>query len=906
MRKLALILAWLAAFAPGWACALGLGDINLHSYLNQPIDADIQLVGVTAADLDSLKISLASPEQFREAGVEYRSDLQYLHFKVVRGAGGSAQVKVTTSKPFREPFLTFVLQATWSQGQVLREYTVLVDPPVTVPHKAPVTRAPAAVVAPKPTPKPAPKAQVQPVAPAPAAHHVAASAGPGSYGPTKRHDTLWNIARKVKPDTSVSTDQVMLALLRSNPQAFYDNNINRLKAGYVMKVPGRDAMISLSKAQAHAEVRRQNRVWRSGTAKAAKTVATAAPGGAPAKGHLELLAPKAAGAGAAGAAGAAGGGKGAVAGTSVQQQLAAAKETADAQRQENSDLRAQVAELQKQTQDLKRLAKLKNDQLAALQQQLAKLKGQAATAPQQPPAQAQKPAAALAATAAATKPPAAPTPKPKAPPVVESPAPPGMPINPYAVSGFKSVDTAKLPKGQPSHPFKSFSAAPKKVQASAPVPTSWTARIPEYGQQAWSALLANPLIGAAVGVLVLLVLGLIVVSRRRRAGAGFQESILREPVAAAATAGAAGDSGVEDVAATDAEDAKDGDAAAASSYLSDFAVSGMDSIQSEVGEADPLTEADVFLAYGRFQAAESMIKEAIDAEPDRLDLKLKLLEIYHAARNADAFENEAQALHGVVEDHEGATWTKVVEMGEDLCPDSPLFRKEDAVGQPAAESEPEPEDVPSEVQSPEAVGEEAFTVDLDEGAEAVTEAKADDNLIDFDLGELEGTAEAADQAGTQESAEAADDLGLDFDLGEESEQKPQEAAPASGDDQFAADLADELAGITESISGGTTDEAAVEPGLGTEETQELHFEPVETAVAGEPAGADEEQSEEESAGADGGLLADVDEVGTKLDLAKAYIDMGDPEGARSILDEVLEEGSEQQRSEAHELMSQIS
>jgi pilus assembly protein FimV len=644
------------------------------------------------------------------------------------------------------------------------------------------------------------------------------ASAPGTYGPTQRKDTLWRIANSVRPDDSVTVDQAMIALLKANPDAFIGRNINRLKAGYVLQVPDRATMTTISAAEARAEVRQQARAWRARTQPAASAAPATAGTTAP-KGRLELLAPENK------AAGAATADSGATGAADQTKQLALAKEATEAQRQENADLRSRVSQLQEQIDNMKRLANLKDEQLAALQQQLAAAKGEQPAAEQ--PA-AEQPAGEQPAAAAAPTEPAAPAPEAAAKPalVPATPAPADQPANPYAVKDFKPVDMAALPKETIKQPFKPVvPAAPAQPQPEA---VSLVDKAKAMAAEGWSMARANPMIsGGVAGVVVLLLFVMALARRRTAASAGFQESILQAPKPAApeAPAAAAAAGAAATAAATEEEKRVE---EAATSYLSDFAVSGMDTLQSETGEADPLTEADVFLAYGRFQPAEAMIEEAIEAEPHRVDLKAKLLEIYHAARNAEAFERQAGVYQADLQS-EPDTWEKVADMGRELCPDSPMFRGDVA---PAAPTEDE------------------FDFDLHAGS---TEGPSDD-VLDFDLGEMAPSVDA---------------------------DKPEE--------NLAGDLADELSDIAETM----TPERAK-----SEESDSLEFETV-----AEPAGA---ESEAESQVVDAGLLSDVDEVGTKLDLARAYIDMGDPEGARSILDEVMEEGNEAQKGEASELLSQIS
>ncbi len=827
VRKLALALLSLAACFPGWVHALGLGDITLHSYLNQPLDADIPLISASSTDLDTLKVGLAPIADFQRLGVQYADSLRQLRFSVVR-KGGNAYVKVTSEGDFREPFADFVVEVDWENGRVLRQYTLLVDPPSLVEGKPTMTRAPVASA-------PAPAAAAPAPAPAPSAPSaMTGAAAPGTYGPTQRNDTLWRIANRVRPDQGVTVDQAMLALLKANPEAFIGDNINRLKAGYVLHVPDRAAMTAVSAGAASAEVRRQYHAWR-GTGKPAAAATTSAA--APSKGRLELLAPEHKAAGEA----ASGSGEGAAASGDQTKELAMAKEAAEAQRQENADLRSRISQLQEQIDNMKRIANLKDEQMAALQKQLSDLKGGQQAAAEQAPA---APAAETTPTAPTeSKTPAATAEAPAAPkpaPVLAKPAPADQPNNPYAVKDFKPVDTAALPKGVVKHPFKPETPAVPATTAPKSEAVSFVDKMKAMAGEGWSWARANPMVsGGAAGVVVLLLFIMALARRRQAASAGFQESILQtpkpapaptEPAAAETQAPAADENKVEE---------------ASTSYLSDFAVSGMDTLQSDAGEADPLTEADVFLAYGRFQPAESMIKEAIEAEPGRVDLKAKLLEIYHAARNAEAFESQAQAYQADLQ-AEPEAWEKVADMGRELCPDSALFRGDAAPSGAAAEAEAPAEE---------------FDFDLD--TETASTEGPSDEMLDFDLGEMAPPAEEIKPAG-------------------------------EGEPNLAGDLANELSDIAETMTPQERE---------SEEAEAFEFETAEPAEAqGEP----ETKPEAEAEAAEGGLLADVDEVGTKLDLARAYIDMGDPEGARSILDEVMEEGNDTQKDEAKELLSQIS
>ncbi|MDZ4260951.1 MAG: FimV/HubP family polar landmark protein, partial [Pseudomonadota bacterium] len=203
--------------------ALGMGEIEVHSALNEPLKAQIRLLSTTAAELSALRVALASNEAFSRMGIERTAALRDLRFGVVTQGAGAPYITILSDTPIREPFLDLILMASWSNGQLMREYTLLLDPPVfddsqaVAPVKAAKTQSAAIDRGQKKvaaaTAKPAPRAV-------------------GSYGPTTRTDTLWHVAREMRPGSSVSVPQMMMALLKENPDAFIDDNVNKLKAGH--------------------------------------------------------------------------------------------------------------------------------------------------------------------------------------------------------------------------------------------------------------------------------------------------------------------------------------------------------------------------------------------------------------------------------------------------------------------------------------------------------------------------------------------------------------------------------------------------------------------------------------------------------------------------------------------------
>ncbi|HRP36147.1 MAG TPA: FimV/HubP family polar landmark protein, partial [Gammaproteobacteria bacterium] len=271
-RKLILLGVLSLILAPGAALSLGLGDIRLNSYLNQPMNAEIALSIASPAELESLQIRLAPAAAFSRYGLDRPAFLDDLRFQVRRTGAASAVVQVTSTRPVAEPFVTFLVEAAWSGGQMLREYTVLLDPPTFMPAPEAAPASPAAVD----TPRQAPVARPAP-APAPSAAPTPLRSEYGAeFGPVQRNDTLWAIAQRVRPDTGLSTNQVMVALFRANPNAF-DGNINRLRAGAILRVPSRSEMAATSGGEATAEVRRQNEAWRGAAAPVAERRLELAP-----------------------------------------------------------------------------------------------------------------------------------------------------------------------------------------------------------------------------------------------------------------------------------------------------------------------------------------------------------------------------------------------------------------------------------------------------------------------------------------------------------------------------------------------------------------------------------------------------------------------------------------------------
>lgn len=774
--------ALVGALTTGNAVALGLGDIEAKSALNQPFNAEVTLLSATEEELNELKVELASNDAFSRAGIDRNLFLSRLQFEVSRNGGGQPVIRVTSREAVTEPFLDFLIEVSWSKGRLLREYTVLIDPPVTMPAAPVAMQAPSVSAAPVAS---APSSRPMQAAPARSGSGSGPTAGAGEYGPTQRNDTLWRIAEQVRPDAGVSIEQTMLAILRANPEAFIDNNINNLKAGQVLRIPERDEMTQTSQAEARRESRAQYDAWqaaRHGVGVASADGASdSLAGDAGDKPSLQLLAPDSAEAMAA-----VGGAADAAEVDGLKRELVLANEALEAQRLEAEDANSRLLVLEEQIQNMRRLIDLKDSELARLQS----IVGQVPEAmPAEGDAMSGEPE-----TSAATG-------EAMAPEVATgtelAPVEGEVPAEDMTVAGAAApADTA-----EPQAPDLEAVAPPSEPAVSEPAADGGAADEPaqdSFVKTLLAKLTGNP-VWLGVGGALLLLLAMFGLRRKQAADdSEFQESILRTPNDEDQL-----DESVSGFGQSSAEVARGSN----SSLLSEFAVSDMTSAEGD-GATDPLAEADVYLAYGRYQQAADLVKEALETDPDREELHLKLLEIYQAAGQDEAFDSHAQALLERLGDSEHSLWKRVSEMGVAVNPRNPIYTLGAATGAAAddsAWSEP--------------------TTQSYQGMES------DD--AEPDLARMLETFEAPAPAAAAESPMA--DNGLEFDL-----------------DGF---------------------------DLGDDEGEDVH--------AGD------------------GELADMDEVSTKLDLARAYIDMGDSDGARSILDEVIEEGNEEQKNEAHDILQRL-
>ena len=769
---------------PLMANAAGLGKLSVTSALGQPLTAEIELFAADKAEFDSLSASLASDQAFRDAHVELAPVLSSLRFTVEKKPNGKAVLKVTSSRPVTDPFIDMLVELNWGSGRLVREYTMLLDPPGMAAKQtvAPVTTvAPAQAPAAKTAPAPA---KSTPAAPATAVRAPAGKPAPTDRVTVKRGDTLAGIASRVRPE-GVSLEQTLVGLYRENTQAF-DGNMNRLKAGKTLAVPSAEKVAAIPQKDAVRELKLQADDWRAYRQKLAGAVsaapeAKAAPGQAgsgkitpkvedrakPAPAEqkdvlkLSKLTPPAATAGKADEA------------RALQEKLRAQEEDATAREKALHDSEQRVATLEKQVQDMQKLVAMKE--------------------------KAQEEAAPAA---------AAPAPAPQA----AKPAP-----------------------------------APVAPAVKAP-PAS-----PEPAQNWYDPLLANPLYWggglAALGLGGMLWWMTASGGRRRKTGGTVLEDSIMSggEVRPNTVIGAASGGSVNT-----------GD----TSFLTDFSQAGLGTIDTH--DVDPIAEAEVYMAYGRDAQAEEILKEAIGKNPDRHEIRVKLLEIYAARRNTTTFESVAGELYAALGSKHSPLWDKACEMGRSIDPTNPLYGGVQSSATPAAAAATVAATaavaggaVAFASETPEAEPEPEAALAAPATSSAPLEFESAGHVLNFDMPSEPEKAPEAPQAGYVEM----DTQGLAFDL-------PELDLPAAGDD----------------------DTLKLDLGLEDDNGPDSKF---------DFSGLDLDLGEA------GGNELELDEVGTKLDLARAYVEMGDKEGAREILNEVLAEGSDRQKSDAHGMLSAL-
>ncbi|MFT7400534.1 MAG: pilus assembly protein FimV [Hydrogenophaga sp.] len=279
----------------GDATALALGRIVVQSALGEPLRAEIEVPEITAEEASSLRVALATPAAFTAAGLQFNQALGSAQLTLQRRPDGRAYLRLSSPRPVNEPFVDLMIEASWASGRIVRDYTLLIDPPQTR-AAAPVAPLPAATV-PLPVRPPATaSAQALPPALAPATRAPAAPAAAVASAAAERSsqvnvragDTAGRIAQANRP-ANVSLDQMLVAMLRTNPGAFIGDNVNRIKAGAVIDLPSESAASAVAAAEARQIIAAQSRDFDDFRRRLAGRVPTAAvdTGGREATGQVQ-------------------------------------------------------------------------------------------------------------------------------------------------------------------------------------------------------------------------------------------------------------------------------------------------------------------------------------------------------------------------------------------------------------------------------------------------------------------------------------------------------------------------------------------------------------------------------------------------------------------------------------------
>ena len=825
------------------AQALGLGRLNVLSALGEPLRAEIDVTSITPDEAGSLSLRVAPPDAYRAAGVDYNAVLPGTQVQLMRRPDGRQYLRLSSDRAVVEPFVDVILEMNWSSGRLVREYTLLLDPPGTprnmatapAPGVAPAMSAappppqPAARPAPAPVapsvaaapamPAPAPERRAAPRpadAPAPAPRAAAVPAPAPAAAAADKYtvrpgDSLSRIAKTLQPQ-NVSLDQMLVALFRGNPDAFVGNNMNRLKAGQVLNVPSAEAAQQIANNDAREVIRAQSAdfsAYRQQLASGVQTTRTDEPG-RQAKGAVQAQVQD---------------NKQAAAPSPDKLTLsqgavkASAPEATISKDAEKKDAATRVAELSRNVEDLKRL----QNEAAASKASAPAGVGVVAAAP----AAASAPLVAVVPAAA----PAAPVPA----PAEAASAAPAAPAAPAVVAAAPAAAPAPAPAAKPAAP---------------------AAEEPGF----LDSLGDNPMLLPGAGLLVALLAGFGAYRLRGRLRKGDREtSFLESRLQPDSFFGASGGQRI------DTHDAPSSASSSSASSMS-YSLSQLDAI----GDVDPVAEADVYLAYGRDLQAEEILKEAMRANPERLAVRSKLLEVYAKRRDTKGFELLAGQLYALT-GADSDDWRKAQELGRSIDPENPLYapggQPDMIVREGGRLVEPlDATTMPQSVQPKAAAGPITEPGSLDEPAAldqlpSLDEPKGLD--LDLDLN-LDGGTSSDTSPGALEvtrpfttGASIGDDAALSFELpGAAPAQSP---APASVD---MASLDFDLGDLKLDDDDGS---APVSRPV-----------PLSSADEFDSALPSFELSDD-----------DADPLARKLELAEEFRQIGDLEGARDLLEEVV-------------------
>jgi len=863
----------------GAAQALALGRVVVQSALGEPLRAEIDVPDINPEEAASLRVGLASPDTFRASGMEINAALSGLQISLQRRADGRSFLRLTSPRPVNEPFVDLIVEANWASGRIVRDYTLLFDPPNLRPaprptpiapgvSAPPATRAqptlPSAPLPPVAQTAPAP-AVVPPAAPAtqpprPAAPAPAAPATGGGQVRVQAGDTAGRLAAANRP-ANVSLDQMLVAMLRSSPNAFIGGNVNRIKAGAVIDLPTSEQAGAINAGEARQTIAAQSRDFNEFRRRLAGAAPDADVGTADRQAAGQVQAEVKDAAPAAPAADKLTLSKGATAAqTAREEQIAKDRQAKEAS--------TRVAELSRNI-----------DELAKL--------GTPSPAPATPAAPAP---AAPATPPAATAPTAAPATPPASPAAPAVPADSATPPAAAPAATPAEAPVAAAPEAPPAAP--AITPTPQ-VPAPAPVPLPDE---PSFIDQ----LRDNPLVLPLAGGLLALLAGFgIYRMRQRKGGASVDSSFLESRLQPDSFFGSSGGQRIDT-----AESAASGSSMVYSPSQLDAA-----------GDVDPVAEADVYLAYGRDLQAEEILKEAMRSTPTRVAIHNKLLEIYAKRRDARAFEVVATEAFGLTQG-QGTEWDRACELGKELDPTNPLYQPG---GKPAtkagavenfaaagANTMPFVSSTMSGTSGSPASGMGDLDLDLDfsiddastDQSVSPASVSAPPDAVLSDMGDLQIT-----DALTSQPAEPSgpSSMSMDFDLDFPSQPANLQAPAAAAPD---------AAAVPEAPTFDLNEEA---PDFGLDMDLPVEAPASQAAVASAPAPMTFDlnnlnldlDAPAEIDMTSGDASGQENPLETKLSLAEEFRAIGDFEGARSLAEEVLAEASGSLKTKAGTFLADL-
>lgn len=841
--------------------ALALGRIVVQSALGEPLRAQIDIPEINADEASTLTVGLASGDAFSAAGMDFNPALSNLQITLQRRPDGRAYLQLSSTRPVTEPFVDLIVEANWSSGRIVRDYTLLFDPPrlraaTPVAPVAPGISAPARPAAPAAAAPSAPAApitqQVQPPS-APATTSLPpaqAPSGPSSRVSVVSGDTAGRIAEANRP-ANVSLDQMLVAMLRSNPRAFIGNNVNRLRAGVVLDLPSAEEASAVGAGEARQIIAAQSRDFNEFRRRLAGAApeADVGPADRQAAGSVQTEVQDASPA------------------VTAPDRLTLSKEPTPGQVAPE----AQIAQ-QRQAEDTStRVAELSRNI-----EELARLQPATPTAPSAPAADGSAPAGAADG------------------PAMVVPGAPATAAEPVAAADSAPAGPAEAGAAQETAP----PVTPAPVLAPAPVP----APLPDEPSLI-DKLKDNPLILPLAGGLLALLAGLgFYRLRQRNKGASVDSSFLESRLQPDSFFGSSGGQRID---------------------TADASVSGSSMVYSPsqldaAGDVDPVAEADVYLAYGRDLQAEEILKEAMRSTPTRVAIHVKLLEIYAKRRDAKAFEVVATEAYNLTQG-QGPEWEHACDIGKELDPSNPLYQPG---GSPAvklaaaagvAGGALNTQPFMNSTQSPGGDVEGGSGLDLDFSFDDPVEPAGLGDSVPAQSGsepvsaldDLKFTEALTDLP--DEPAAGPTSKSMDFDL-----DFPSEPVPLANSDE--AELVAEAP--QDNAMAPTFDESEVLPDFSASDVPLMNLDTPQTeersdANAAELMAFDLNELNLDLDDGSSAAQVDVEQVteesplDTKLSLAEEFRAIGDMEGARSLAEEVLAEASGTLKTKARTFLSDL-